>query len=397
MLIAIVGPFAYPSSNANSQRVRGLAEAISKCDHQVLICPGTRDSQANTPLDQEFTSSVSTHFVDEYGSGLGAKFSAGVRGLFLGNNTIDWLKKLPKKPDAIILYGTHLGYLRRLTRYCKENSITLLIDIVEWYDPRHLPGGPLGPVAIAHEISMRWSAKKSNGLFVISRFLEKYYNSHRCRTLHLPPILSATGQRPKQFRESNHILNLCYVGAPGKKEEFESLFEGITRATQSGAKLKLHIAGITETEFKNQFQEAYARIREHDLLKFYGRIPNDEVRQLIGSADFLTLARRPARFSNAGFPYKVAESMMLGTPVLTNLFSDISKIVQNGSNSLIFSTLDPNDIKESIELASRLSEEELRAMKHCARSTALAHFSVEAHKNRIREFLESCSRSQSTD
>jgi glycosyltransferase involved in cell wall biosynthesis len=388
MRIAYVGPFSLSSSSANVLRVKGVAEALVFGGHHVVLCPGVIIEGVDQSFVDSFPDEIGIHLLNEYKCGFASSLNPGLRGLFLGDVTLRWLEQLQIKPDVIVLYGTHLGYLSRLLWFCKKYKIRLLLDIVEWYDPTHLPGGRFGPFAMSNELSMRWAVELADGAFVISRYLEEYYNSKKMKTLRLPPLLSASPIRPRQFREDNGALNLCYIGSPGKKEEFGILFAGIDAAISLGCKINLHVAGISEREFADSYPDAFSFVsRNRDSFKFYGRVDNKNAKNIIASSDFLLVARRPVRFSNAGFPFKVAESLLLGTPVMANNFSDIFNYVNNGVDSVLIESLTKDAVANSILFGASLTETAIMKLKECARCTADKVFLSVARATEVDQFV----------
>ena len=387
MKIAYVGPFAFPSSNANSLRVKGMAETFAMAGHEVQICSSIQvaDASGGTALPER----IRFHCVPEYENGLFSSLPRGLRGLFLGDITQQWLQSLHHKPDVVVLYGTHLGYLLRMLDFCKKHKIPLLLDVVEWYDPRHLPGGLFGPFAIANELSMRLVAKRASGIFTISRYLEEHFTKQSCKTLRVPPLFSIGKARPQQFRDLNQRLNLCYAGSPGKKEDMESLFSGLQMAYDAGIKFKIHIVGITSDEFKFEFGlKSLTIFSSENFVKFYGRLENTEARRIVASCDFIVLLRKNLRVAKAGFPSKVAESMCLGTPVIANLSSNLDEYLVDGYNSIIVRELKAEDFYHAICRASLLSCCEYLEMQRHVFSCSDMYFKTQSHVANIRKFID---------
>lgn len=387
MRIAYVGPFSLSTSSANMLRVKGVAQALSYSGHKVIVCPGGGGVNESS-FNGFFSDQIELDVIDEYKSSFWSFLSRGARGLFLGDVTVQWLEKLRIKPDVIILYGTHLGYLCRLLAFCKKYNIRLLLDVVEWYDPSHLPGGRFGPFAISNEFSMRKAVKLADGAFVISAYLRDYYALFGFKTLRLPPLLSSFSLSQEPFRKTNGLLNLCYIGLPGKKEEFLTLFSGVGLAIKSGCRIKVHVAGVSESEFLANYPKEYSVVSEfHDAFKFYGRLDNEEAKLIAASSDFLLIARKPERFANAGFPFKVAESLMLGTPVISNCFSDISEYLVDGVNSILVDSLTPNAIANAILSAASLDESALTSMRHNAAKAGNNFFSTTIRAKEVDLFV----------
>lgn len=386
MNIAYVGPFDFPSSDANSLRVSGMIDALLMAGHQVQVCAFT--SRAKGTMSNFDAEQVQVSYAHEYGKGLLAGVHAGFRGLFLGDNTLRWLQSLEIKPDVIILYGTHLGYLWRLLAFCKQHNIRLVLDVVEWYDPRHLPGGLFGPFAISNELSMRFFAKKADGMFVISKYLQEHFSNQGCKTLRVPPLFSIQSTRPPQFREKNGRLNLCYVGSPGKKEDFLSMFRGLQIAYDAGSLFTMHVVGITAAQFQQSYgMENLSVLREAGYIQFYGRVDNSQAKEIVASCDFLVLLRKSERFVQAGFPSKVAESLCLGTPVMANLVSDLADYLKDGENAIVVSSSTSNDFNCALTRVVNLKEHEIEGMKQCSLLTSIQQFGIQAYAAKINDFL----------
>lgn len=383
MKIAYVGPFSFPSSNANSLRVNGLAEALAMAGHEIQIVSAEKGTGCMAP-----TETIHFHCVNEFESGFLAGLHRGLRGLFLGDITLHWLQSLQRKPDVIILYGTHLGYLLRMLFFCKKYGIPLFLDVVEWYDPRHLAGGLLGPFAIANELSMRFVAKRVSGMFTISRYLQEHFVKQGCRTLRVPPLFSSPQARPQQFRESNQRLNLCYAGSPGKKEDMKSLFTGLQMACNAGIRFTMHIVGITADQFSADYRmRSLPIVRDNGFLKFYGRVDNAEARRIVASCDFMVLLRKNIRVAKAGFPSKVAESLSLGTPIIANLSSNLDEYLIDGENSIIVKKLEAEAFCDALRRVAKFGEHEYKKMQSHALDCSNTNFKVENHAAAINEFI----------
>lgn len=324
MNIVYTGLFAYPDSNANSLRVKSVISLLESCGHKVTVLPGLKSKITNTVEHSKIIP------VDEYASGVFSGVN-GIRGMFIGDNTVDHLEKMIEKPDVIILYGTALGYLLRLLKFTKKHNIKLILDVVEWYDPRHLPGGLFGPYAIANELSMRFFVKKANGLIVISEYLRKYYEVSNKKIFLLPPLFQkSTNINFNKHR--NEVLHLCYVGTPGKKENFVVLCDALELAYKNKIKFYIHFVGFNKDFI---ITDKYTFMNDESVCNFYGRLNNSEAKEIVAMSHYSIFFRPNLRFSNAGFPSKLAESFSLGTSVITNDFSDIKKYIETNKNGYI--------------------------------------------------------------
>lgn len=379
MNIVYTGLFAYPDSSANSLRVEGVVRILEDLGHTVTICSGLASSLENVVVEQPVTN------VNEYESGVFSKVK-GVRGMFVGDNTIAWLESLQEKPDVIILYGTHLGYLTRLLNFTKKNKIKLILDVVEWYDPRHLPGGILGPFAIMNELSMRFFVKKADGLIVISQYLKNYYSEHTNKIVLIPPVFEENYKRILT-RTHAEFPAFCYVGTPGKKENFNVLFKVLDMFYVSKVKFKVNFAGMKRIDFVNKYKDVKF-IKDEEYSQFYGRVPNDKAKDIIASSDFMLVFRPNLRFANAGFPSKIAESLSLGTAVFCNNFSDVSDYVFNGHNGVVINDMSFSDLTREFKKIFSYSNAEYNKMRQNSYDSYRLSFHKTAYMERMETFLQ---------
>ena len=71
------------------------------------------------------------------------------------------------------------------------------------------------------------------------------------------------------------------------------------------------------------------------VCNFYGRLNNSEAKEIVAMSHYSIFFRPNLRFSNAGFPSKIAESFSLGTSIITNDFSDIKKYIKSSYNGFL--------------------------------------------------------------
>lgn len=354
-----------------------MIDALVAAGHEVHVaCLGDAE-------EDEICNGVRISRIPEYSSGLLANTRDGLRGLFLGDVTAKWLERSGIRPDMVILYGAHLGYLLRLARFCRAHGAKLFLDVVEWYQPSHLPGGALGLFAIANELSMRVFARRADAIFAISRYLESHFRGYGLPVLRVPPLFNQMSLDMPLFRAMDGKLHVCYAGTPARKELFSELFAGLKDAADAGASIQMHMVGMTAEAAKAHglpVEELGAMIR------FHGRVPNQEAVSIVSACDFTLLLRPDQRFSRAGFPSKVVESLCCGTPVITNPTSDLSEYLRDGENAVIVPGIASQLVSEAIQRAARLDDGTLSAMRRSALASSAA-FRPEAHAARIGDFI----------
>lgn len=275
-----------------------------------------------------------------------------MRGLTWGAATRNWILEMDPAPDVILVYGTALGYLARLIPLARRRGIPLVIDATEWYESSHLPGGKWGPFAMANSLSMRRFASKADGVIAISRFLENYFKGKEVSTLRVPPLFAVEEKFPPT-QIQNEPLTLCYVGSPGLKDR-EAIHNLVHLPGALGCgrdQLRIHIVGVEEAAARALLGEQARPAIQHECLVFHGRLPSSSARKIIVESHFSVLQRGPQRYAQAGYPSKVPESLLLGTPVMANLTSDLANVLVDGKNSVILGNASLEALLSKVSLA----------------------------------------------
>lgn len=381
MKVLMVGSFSGRESNASALRVRGVACALERAGHSVLILdhyPGAPVEGESWSLPGLGTEEVLTGIsIDEYAAGLGHRLSAGMRGIFLGDVAKAYIETHCYDIDAILLYGTHAGYLLRLRELTRQRAIPLLLDVVEWYAPEDLPGGRFGPISLCNSISMRCLSLNADGFIVISQRLKTHYEQSGKPLTLIPPLFAPVAQLPEKSSAHEQGIHICFAGALTPKDAIEEILMGLLAAADSPVPINMHLIGMTEEQVARF--AAGAKLLNGSVgsltLTCHGWILNRQARERIGRSDFSLLARPLRRSNQYGFPSKLAESMALGTPLIANLFSDLNNVLIDGKNAVVLPELKAAAIADGLRRAARMPAEQRRALSAEALRTAHALFS----------------------
>lgn len=392
MRIAILGHFNTRESTAASLRVRGTALALLTAGHDVEVIDirgGAPRGGERWVVEMPGQRTLVGTSLDEYAHGALSQLPRSVRGLFIGDVTSEYIRRAERCPEIIILYGTHLGYLTRLRALCHEFRIPLVADVVEWYAAEDLLGGRFGPYSLSNMLSMRRTSLSADGFFVISKRLADHYGRTGKPVITVPPLFSEIASTGSKWSAGDERLHLVYAGTPGSKEAFAVLLEGLSIASAKGAALTWHIVGMTEADLRAvPGGAAWLDGPGAGSTVCYGRVPNERAQEIVSRSDFSLLLRPPRRSNQFGFPSKLAESMMLGTPVIANLFSDLSHYLRDKENSLLLPKLSAQALAESVLGAARDEPNVRDIMRVNAHALARTHFSPQSHAQRMSNMLE---------
>ena len=103
------------------------------------------------------------------------------------------------------------------------------------------------------------------------------------------------------------------------------------------------------------------------------------------------------RYAKAGFPTKFVESLATGTPVISNLTSDLNDYLIDKTNGIIVDSCDERSICIAIKRALALSYNEKVYMCQEARKTAINYFDYRLFITPIKNFIFEIGKGEAND
>ncbi|MFI7432024.1 glycosyltransferase [Micromonospora haikouensis] len=385
--VAYVGPFRFPWGQASSRRVYGMAGALAVAGHHVVVVSGEHDPRLHEL--PEFAGPGSVRYVGAgetppAGAGRLAKSAHWL--LRWGVRTVRWLESRPTRPSHVVLYGGDAPYAVHLRRWCRRHGIALIVDVVDWYSPKQVPGGVLGPVYLSSQVALRHLYPRCDGVIAISSYLGDYYRRRGLRVLQVPPTLDVRGlpARAEGDGSDPRRLRAVYAGSPGRKDLLATIVRATERVDPVGAAIDLRVFGPTVAQVRDLLGGAPLP----GAVRVSGSVAQQEVPAALRSADFSILVRRQERLTRAGFPTKFCESLASGTPVIANLTSDLGDYLHDGVEGLICRDHSVDALAAALRRALLLTPERRRRMRVAARERALASFDLRAYAEPLGEFFE---------
>lgn len=288
-------------------------------------------------------------------------------------------------PDVTLAYGVHPQLANVALSFKKYGAVGAL-DMVEWYQPSHLLKPSLLPQLAQHEWAMRRVVPQSTAALCISTYLEKYLAELNVPALRVPPLVdNSSFPLPQRRSNSDGLTHIVVAGTVGGKESrtVAHLLRAASTLNQRDTRVVTHIIGPSRAEVL-----ALPGVGPDDLTscEITGRLEHHAVLNAVASADYVALQRpETQRFAKAGFPSKVVESWSVGTPVITNLSSDLAHYARDGENAVILesATLPSmiDGLKRAIAMRQEFSSESIREL-------AQQDFAPSSHSTRIYRFFE---------
>jgi len=377
--IVYLGGFKCPPNDAASARVFGVSRALRLVGHSVTMLPRNR-AEPGGPLRLP---------VDGFDCHLrpaGGRVGSLI-GEIWGGDYLSRLRGLPTRPDLVIFYGGFVPMCLRVLAHCRRHGIAVASDVVECYDPGHLPLGRLGPFRWMAHAHFHWFTPRVGHVICISRWLNRYYQSRGCRTVQVPPMLDVQGVPWTPARPEAAGMRFAYAGHPGRKDLLGNVVAGLAELRSAGIPAVIRLVGVTPDSVRESLRFCgQADVPLDGLAEFSPRVTADKVPALLAECDFLPLLRPPLRYAEAGFPTKVTEAMASGLPVLANLTSNLDDYLRDGVNAFVASDYSKEAFVEAARRAwdARSRWPEMRA---AARRTAEEAFDYRVHVPALDAFV----------
>ena len=380
--VAYIGPFSFPEGGAAARRILGVSQALVNNGYNVAILSGQTDggsSRLKQYLPGIFYGSMQERSPENLPRAIKL-----ARYVLMGRKTRRWLEELDVKPEAVIIYSGYSPYLLQFTNWCRARKIPIVFDAVEWYTAKNALQFLRSPYLWNIELAMRFLVKRLDGVITISSYLRDYYKKANLPVALVPPTLDMGTVEPRLEVATVQQLSLAYCGSPGAKDLLSEVIDAVLKIDASGKHLVLHVAGPDLAEVM-----AFSPLipwRSKGIpgaLKIHGRVSHGESMDIVRGADFSVFLRNKNRVSTAGFPTKFVESLALGTPVITNLSSDLGEYLSEGNTGYVCATPNSNGLQGVLRKAMLTGVRERNTMRRASRQLAEQSFNCSRYSDII--------------
>jgi glycosyltransferase involved in cell wall biosynthesis len=382
MRVAYFTPSSFRTVNAGALRNVGLARALVVAGHDVSIFSSDHDSDE---MSEEWDAILDGSRIRVIPGGSHRRKRTQVLARlvrYLEGSTSGLVIKLGVvRPDALILYNADPIALLRLDRYASDRKLPFIVDVTEWLNPADLPGGRFSPLAILHETTMQALAWRGGRYLSISKTMAARLGKHGPAPLVVPPLFDI-GFRTFGTRSTDRI-RLVTTGTDlrprGKDIVGLSLIaKALAEVDSGGEKFHLDVVGAYSRQSKAFLDERLSS----SAFTLHGRLSWEATLAVVHNAAFSIVLRNPLdRRSNLGFPSKVPESLLVGTPILGNVFSDLAEHLEDGVNAVLV----PQPTVEALVGALRSLPIEID--RESVRRNALNRYTPKAWSSTLSKFV----------
>lgn len=373
--------YRYPNGDAGSVRQAALSKLLVVEGYHVTV------AGMGAPTDFQLVQAEPADYISfrhARANALGrvqnyAKFRGNLRRFVLGFQKIDLMLAVDLPPLALFW----------VKKYAKRNQIPLIFDSVEWYSAEEFR---LGKLDVFYQINnlynTRWIAPPSK-VIAISTYLQTHFQARGLDAIRIPAVLDVQAMPCRKTAPTDTVVFL-YAGSPGKKDWLAQITQAYAMLPQALLRTtQLRLVGVSAEQLCSVCSAAEETVRRlGERLQCLGRVPRHEVLRQLEQADFTVLLRpQKLRYAKAGFPTKVVESLASGTPVISNLTSDLSMYLRDMENGIVVTDDTVQAMAHAMERAARLSAEKRLQMQQLARSTAEECFDFRCYQSQLHSLI----------
>ena len=211
-----------------------------------------------------------------------------------------------------------------------------------------------------------------------AHFIERNYPHLASKIVTITNFVDTDSFIPKRFHSKSNRMVVVASNKPEKN--FARFIESVALVKSKHIPLRIDWYGIRETVIP-QYQKELEENGVSDIVNIYS--PHKNIQEIYQSTDYFCL---PSLFE--GFPNVLCEAMSCGVPVVCSRVCDNPYIVQEGLNGYLFDPKDIEQIAESIEQITQLSDEEYEMMSMRNRKRAVELFSMTVFMEKYIAILE---------
>ena len=390
MSVLFMGSLELPDQSANATRIINLAKLFEICGEKVFLI-GTR-FHSEVFLQGEYEGFNYSH-VDAVNY---LSISRLKRIKYLEKLWINTLEKLWEKEHFNIIVVS--GFINQnnsfIMKFAKQRSISVVYNSVEWYEKNNEVfmgiGGKIKFLYNRYNIIIQHVKMKN--IIGISSLLTNYYKNKKCNSIRIPTIIDKNKYSFIKETKNKKVI-ISYAGMPAKKDYITNAIKALMLLNfEEKKKIELHLYGVNIEQLeilgisKNTINEL------SEILFLHGKIPHSKIQDKIALSDFTILLRPNLRYANAGFPTKVGESMMCGTPVIANHTSDLALYIKDGETGIVVKDESVASCVDGFRKVLKMQSEEKKKMRILARLEAEKSFYYLNYKKELEKFLKGLKR-----
>lgn len=382
MKIVIITGNSYPNGDAGAVRQHAMAKLLLEMGHEVLVLGYGKNT--NGKIEQY----DGVRYISFRGKSSCFIIRAMNRVLF-GDRVLNYIKKEVSDISCLLIVDLLPDAFRKIKKFAVHNGISLIHDSVEWYSPEEYPDGERNRAYKNKEYTNTVAIDGNWNVIAISKYLERHFQTRCKHVVRIPVIMDIHSLVPRLNENNCGKILFLYAGGPGRKDLLNEIIMGFSLLDEIFfSHIELHIVGISNAQLIDMCGVDESAIKRlNSCLFVHGRVTREEAIEWVKKADYTLLLRdETLRYAKAGFPTKIVESFACGTPVISNLSSDLEDYIFDGVNGFIVPGHTAETIANTIKRVVHVGNSSAN-MREAARNTAEKHFDYRIYRPQMEQII----------
>ena len=173
---------------------------------------------------------------------------------------------------------------------------------------------------------MRHLRSYCNGLLVISENLLDKFKGFKIPIIKLYNSVESIA-KPIHFESRPTVFIFFYAGTFAEKDGVLDLIHAFEFVHSQHQNIKLTLVGKGKG---NYFESCMTIINNSSIIDYLGYVSEEKMFEEMTQSQILCVTRSNSEFANNGFPFKLAEYMTFGIPIIATAVSDIPQLLTDG-------------------------------------------------------------------
>lgn len=390
--VLFVSMHRFPFGDAASNRLWALAKSIVLGGYEVYVVGNGVLEKDQVVKDNKWHGCDGLWFTSVRAS-RDTWFSRVIRRLFSVFYFYSAFKEV-LDDDVACVITTHAGISLPLVFFCKFVwRKPLVVDCTEWQESSQFKRGvfSLGYLSVAYKFN--FLCPMADAVVCITKLLSSRFDRLGVRNVVIPPQVSVEDFSKHERSSDGECVELFYAGSVAGKDDLKTVLDGLLLLSDAElSRIRFTIAGPSEFEVFSLIKSVETSCaRLQGCLRILGRVPREKVLQELRTKHFTVLMRPVSRYSMAGFPSKIPESLAAGVPVMGNVTSDLGDYLCDGSNALLVGDASSFALSQALRRAIALKAYQLDGMSDSARDLAVSKFDYKVWAESIGFFIRTVS------
>lgn len=296
--------------------------------------------------------------------------------------------------DAIWVYNSPITVHAPVMVHSRGGAVPYFLHVQDLWpesltESGMIPGGRVGSaIGAAASRVVRSMERRAAAIGIISPSVRELILSRNPgvdpgRIVFAPNPANEEIFRPRMnavVRDPATPFTVLYAGAIGDVQGLETVVEAVDSLARSGIDVRLNIAGDGIARYR---LEALVADRGMSAIRFLGRVPQQQIPELMSQADAHLVSLADSEFLRRTMPSKIPALLASGVPILGVVAGDGADVLRESGAAVLAQPGNRDSVISAIRSLATASAHDLAAHGESGRRYYESRFAAEASARTI--------------